>query len=77
VAGALSFISGVTTYSWSHAFWSHAFRRPAARHFQLSILHNIGHLVFGVAGLLLARTVSGARNYLLAAGLIYLVFSLL
>jgi hypothetical protein len=54
-----------------------SFRRPAARHFQLSILHNIGHLVFGVAGLLLARTVSGARNYLLAAGLIYLVFSLL
>jgi hypothetical protein len=39
-----------------------SFRRPAARHFQLSILHNIGHLVFGVAGLLLARTVSGARN---------------
>jgi hypothetical protein len=36
-----------------------SFRRPAARHFQLSILHNIGHSVFGVAGLLLARTASG------------------
>jgi hypothetical protein len=45
--------------------------------FQLSILHNIGHLVFGVAGLLLARTVSGARNYLVGAGLIYLGFRLL
>ena len=54
-----------------------SFRRPAARHFQLSILHNIGHLVFGVAGLLLARTVSGARNYLVGAGLIYLGFRLL
>jgi Domain of unknown function (DUF4383) len=50
-----------------------SFRSPAAHHFQLSILHNIGHLVFGVAGLVLARRVSGARNYLVWGGVIYLV----
>ena len=54
-----------------------SFRRPAARHFQLSILHNIGHLVFGVAGVAGGSHVSGARNYLVGAGLIYLVSSLL
>jgi hypothetical protein len=30
--------------------------------FQVSILHNIVHLLFGVAGRLLARTAAGARN---------------
>ena len=31
------------------------------------------HLLFGVAGLALARTVSGSRNYLVWGGAIYLV----
>lgn len=41
--------------------------------FQVSILHNIVHLLFGVAGLILARTYSNAKNYLLLGGIIYLV----
>jgi len=41
--------------------------------FQVSILHNIVHLLFGVAGVALARTVSGARNYLIWGGAVYLV----
>jgi hypothetical protein len=41
--------------------------------FQVSVLHNLVHLVFGVAGLALARTISGARNYLVVGGIIYLV----
>lgn len=41
--------------------------------FQVSILHNIVHLLFGVAGLALARTVTGARNYLVVGSAIYLV----
>jgi predicted transporter len=41
--------------------------------FQVSILHNIVHLLFGAAGLAMARTVSGARNYLIGGGAIYLV----
>ena len=41
--------------------------------FQVSILHNIVHLLFGVAGLLMSRTDSGARSYLIGGGVVYLV----
>jgi hypothetical protein len=41
--------------------------------FQVSVLHNIVHLLFGVAGLLLARTPAQARNYLVVGGAIYIV----
>ena len=40
--------------------------------FQVSILHNVVHLLFGVAGLAMARTWSGARAFLLGGGVIYL-----
>ncbi len=39
----------------------------------MSVLHNIVHLIFGVAGLLLARAVNTARGYLIGGGVIYLV----
>jgi hypothetical protein len=41
--------------------------------FQVSVLHNIVHLLFGVAGVALARTATGSRSYLLVGGAIYLV----
>lgn len=41
--------------------------------FEVSILHNIVHLLFGVAGLGLARTFTAARQYLIVGGVIYLV----
>ena len=40
--------------------------------FQVSVLHNIVHLLFGLAGLALAATPSGARTYLIGGGAIYL-----
>lgn len=40
---------------------------------QVSILHNVVHLLFGVAGLVLARTPANARNYLIGGGAVYLV----
>ena len=36
------------------------------------ILHNIVHLLFGVAGLAMARTFERARAYLVVGGVIYL-----
>ena len=45
--------------------------------FQVSVLHNIVHLLFGLAGLALAATPSGARTYLVGGGAIYLVLALL
>jgi 4-hydroxybenzoate polyprenyltransferase len=41
--------------------------------FHVSILHNIVHLLFGVVGLVLARTVAGARGFLIGGGVVYLV----
>ena len=45
--------------------------------FQVSVLHNIVHGLFGIAGLALAATPSGARTYLIGGGAIYLVLFLL
>ena len=41
--------------------------------FQTSVLHNLVHGLFGVAGLLMSRTWGGARNFLIGGGSIYLV----
>jgi hypothetical protein len=41
--------------------------------FQVSILHNIVHLLFGAAGLAMARTGRMARLFLLGGGAVYIV----
>ena len=41
--------------------------------FNVSILHNLVHLAFGIAGLALARTWATARNFLVVGGVVYLV----
>ena len=71
--GVLGFIPGITTNYSALAIYSHHSDALLLGIFQVSILHNIVHLLFGVAGFLLARTVSGARNYLVWGGVIYLV----
>jgi hypothetical protein len=71
--GVLGFIPGITSNYDSMTFASHHSEAKLLGVFQVSILHNIVHLLFGVAGLALARTVSGARNYLIAGGVVYLV----
>jgi len=45
--------------------------------FQVSILHNIVHLLFGIVGLALAKTADGARTFLIGGGVVYLVLWLL
>ena len=45
--------------------------------FQVSVLHNIVHGLFGVAGLALAATASGARTFLLGGGAVYVALWLL
>lgn len=41
--------------------------------FQVSILHNIVHLLYGILGLVLSRRHGAARAYLLVGGVVYLV----
>jgi hypothetical protein len=45
--------------------------------FSVSVLHNLVHGLFGIAGLALAKTASGARTFLIGGGAIYVVLWLL
>ena len=45
--------------------------------FDVSVLHNVVHGLFGLAGLALAATASGARTFLLGGGGLYLALFLL
>ncbi len=76
LVGVLGFIPGITTNYDTMSFASHHSEALLLGNFQVSILHNIVHLLFGVAGIALARTISGARNYLVVGGIIYLVLFL-
>ncbi|MCW6006659.1 DUF4383 domain-containing protein [Micromonospora sp. CPCC 205371] len=73
LVGVLGFIPGITTNYSDMQFAGHESGAELFGVFQVSILHNIVHLLFGVAGLALARTVSGARAYLVGGGAIYAV----
>ena len=43
--------------------------------FEVSVLHNIVHGLFGVAGLAMAATASGARTFLIGGGAVYLLLA--
>ena len=73
LVGVLGFIPGVTTHYSDLTFAGHHSGAQLLGVFQVSVLHNIVHLLFGVVGLLLARTFSGARAFLIGGGAIYLV----
>jgi hypothetical protein len=73
LVGVLGFIPGITTGYGMLGFAGHESGAKLLGVFQVSILHNIVHLLFGVAGFLLARTVRGARGYLIGGGVVYLV----
>ena len=73
LVGILGFIPGVTTnYDMLEGAGHHSGAQLLGI-FNVSVLHNIVHLIFGVAGLLLARTINTARGYLIGGGVIYLV----
>ncbi|MGN9810974.1 DUF4383 domain-containing protein [Micromonospora sp. BQ11] len=73
LVGILGFIPGITSNYDTMQFAGHESEAKLLGLFQVSILHNLVHLAFGVAGLALARTISGARTYLIGGGAIYLV----
>lgn len=73
LVGILGFIPGITSNYDQLSFASHDSEAMLMGVFQVSILHNIVHLLFGIGGIALAKTRSGARNYLLWGGVVYLV----
>ena len=73
VVGVAGFIPGITTNYSELMFASHRSGAQLLGIFQVSVLHNAVHLLFGVAGLVLARTPLAARNFLLYGGMVYFV----
>ena len=71
LVGVAGFIPGITTDYDTMQFAGHESEAMLLGIFQVSILHNIVHLLFGVAGLALARTWNTARLYLIVGGVIY------
>ncbi len=72
LVGIAGFIPGITTAYDTMQFAGHESEAMLLGLFQVSILHNIVHLLYGVVGILMSRTAPQARIYLLAGGLVYL-----
>jgi hypothetical protein len=72
LVGILGFIPGITTNFDDITFAGNESGAELLGIFQVSILHNIVHGLFGIAGLFLARTFDGARTFLIGGGVIYL-----
>jgi hypothetical protein len=73
LVGVLGFIPGITSNYDSMSAAGHQSMAMLLGIFQVSVLHNIVHMLFGVAGLALSRTRSGSRSYLVGGGAVYLV----
>ena len=73
LVGILGFIPGITTEYDSLEFAGNDSGAKLLGIFEVSWLHNIVHLLYGIVGLAMARTATAARTYLLVGGAIYLV----
>lgn len=71
--GILGFIPGITTHYDQMSFAGHHSGAMLLGLFQVSVLHNLVHIAFGIAGLVMARTLAGARAFLIGGGIIYLL----
>ena len=73
LVGVLGFIPGITTNYDDMTFAGHMSEAKLLDVFQVSVLHNIVHLLFGIAGIALSRRTDSAFTYLVGGGAIYLV----
>ena len=73
LVGLLGFVPGITNHFSTMSFAGHNSQAKLLGIFQVSILHNVVHLLFGVVGILAARTAAAARSFLIVGGVIYLV----
>jgi hypothetical protein len=73
VVGILGFVPGVTTHYGDLSFAGHDSGAKLLGIFQTSILQNVVHLLFGLVGIAMARSWEGARTFLIAGGVVYLV----
>jgi hypothetical protein len=73
VVGVLGFVPGVTTSYSQMEFAGHESEAALLGLFQVSVLHNVVHLLFAVAGFVLARSNKGAQAFLVVGGAVYLL----
>jgi hypothetical protein len=73
VVGIAGFIPGITTNVGSMTFAGENSNALLLGIFQVSILHNIVHLLYGVVGIAVAGSARASRYYLIGGGVIYLV----
>jgi hypothetical protein len=74
LVGILGFIPGITSHLYGGLdFAGHNSQAKLFHVFQVSWLHNIVHIAFGLVGLAFARTTATARLYLIGGGVVYLV----
>lgn len=73
LVGILGFVPGITSDYDQLSFAGHGSGALLLGVFAVSVLHNLVHLAFGVAGLALARTAPGARSFLIGGGIVYAV----
>jgi hypothetical protein len=73
LVGVAGFIPGLTTHSDKLSFVGMGSGAMLLGLFQVSVLHNIVHLLFGIVGLTLSRRAVGAKRYLIVGGIVYLV----
>jgi hypothetical protein len=73
LVGIAGFVPGITTGYDRLGFAGHQSGALLLGLFAVSVLHNLVHAAFGVAGLVLSRTPAGARNFLVYGGIVYAV----
>jgi hypothetical protein len=74
VVGVAGFVPGITTHYSLMKFGSPLSGAQLLALFQVSVLHNLVHLLFGVAGIFWSRKVLTARNFLFYGGIVYFAF---
>jgi Domain of unknown function (DUF4383) len=74
LVGILGFIPGITSHLYGGLdFAGHNSQAKLFHVFQVSWLHNIVHIGFGLVGLAFAGSEATARLYLIGGGFVYLV----
>ena len=71
--GILGFIPGITTNYGDMAFAGRGSDAELLGIFQVSVLHNIVHLLFGILGIAAARAWESSRLFLVGGGAVYLL----
>lgn len=71
LVGILGFVPGITKDLDTIMFAGHHSQAALLGIFQVSVLHNIVHLLFGVVGLLGLRSRGLAKTYLVVGGIVY------